>query len=228
MRRPLAGTAVIFDLDGTLIDTADDLGAAMNHSLTVAGLPTAPAGRVRALIGQGARAMLRRGLAEVGVQEPDEQTLDRHVETFIDYYRRNIAAASRPFPGVIELITGLKAQGAAVAVCTNKREALAVTLLEALGIAGLFSTIVGGDTAGVAKPDPRPVFLCLERSAATKGVFIGDSDTDILAAQAAGLPSLIADFGYGPLDDAAKAFSLFSSYADAEALIVKALGVEAR
>lgn len=125
MPGPLDGSAVIFDLDGTLIDTAGDLAAAMNHVLSTKGLPCVPASRVRGLIGNGAKAMLRRGFEEIGADAPTEGELDFHVAVFIDFYRANIANASLPFPGVVDMIEGLARDGAAIAICTNKREELA-------------------------------------------------------------------------------------------------------
>jgi phosphoglycolate phosphatase len=219
MLRPLEGGAVIFDLDGTLIDTADDLAAAMNHVLAAEGLPRVPMSRVRGLIGNGAKAMLRRGYAEVGADSPSGEELDRQLAVFIDFYRANIASASAPFPGVVDLIENLLREGAAVAICTNKREDLATALIRELGLHRLFACIIGGDTVGVAKPDPRPVQRCLEFTGANKGVFIGDSDTDILAAANAGIPCLVAEFGYGPLTQRRKALAGFSSYPEAADLI---------
>lgn len=222
MLRPMEGGAVIFDLDGTLIDTADDLAAAMNHALSSAGLPRVPMSRVRGLIGNGAKAMLRRGFEEIGADAPPDDELDHHVAVFIDFYRSNIANASLPFPGVIDLIERLARDGAAIAVCTNKREELARSLIGELGLTRLFDCIIGGDTMGVAKPDPRPVQKCLEITRARRGLFIGDSDTDILAAENAGIPCLVAEFGYGPLTHKAKALAGFASYAEAETLIRRA------
>lgn len=227
MRRPLDRVAVIFDLDGTLIDTAADLAAAMNHTLAAAGRPRVPLDRVRRLIGDGAKAMLRRGFLEAGAAAPDESELDAHVAVFIDYYRANIAAASRPFPGVIEVIEGFACDGATAVICTNKREALARALIDELGLTALFAGIVGGDTAGVAKPDPRPVKTCLNLAGASKAVFIGDSDTDILAATNSGIPCLVAEFGYGPLTLKQRAFASFAAYPETPDLIRKAASIRA-
>lgn len=222
MRRPLAGLCVLFDLDGTLIDTAEDLGAAMNHALQTAGYDPAPPARVRGFIGGGARAMLVRGLAEIGAPSPSAEDLDTLTGHFIDYYSRNIAAHSRPFPGVLDVIENLRSDGAVAAICTNKRERLARALIDALGIERHFAAIIGGDTVGVAKPSARPVLACLEKSGAQTGVFVGDSDTDIKAAKAAGMPCLTVSFGYGPLDHQHEAFALFDHYHEAPALIRRA------
>jgi phosphoglycolate phosphatase len=195
MRRPLDGVCVLFDLDGTFCDTAGDLAAAMNHALAAAGHAQVPLARVRHLVGNGARAMLIRGLAEVGAPAPTDAALDAHVVVFLEYYMDHIADMSRPFPGAIGAIEAMKADGAAIAICTNKREKWARALIAALDLTQHFAAIVGADTTGFAKPDPRPVRRCLELTSARKGVFIGDSDTDIKAADAAGLPCLAALFG---------------------------------
>lgn len=212
MGSDLADVVVIFDLDGTLVDTAEDLSAAMNHALRCVGLPPVPLKSVRSLVGHGARAMLRRALAEVGAPAPDEAALDAHVAAFLDYYTRHIAVASRPFPYAIEALDALEAQGARLAVCTNKREAPARQLLTELGLASRFAAIVGMDTTEAAKPDPRPVLHCLRKARVSVGVFIGDSDTDIEAAARAGTPCLVSTLGYGPILKVGAASHLFGDF----------------
>jgi phosphoglycolate phosphatase len=227
MRPDLTGLVVIFDLDGTLIDTAGDLADAMNHALALAGHAPVAAARVRHLVGHGARAMLAQGFAENGEPSLSASELDRHVGAFLDYYLANIARRSRPFPGAIEAIDALLGLGARAAICTNKREGPARLLIETLGLSDRFATIVGMDTTTAAKPDPAPVRLCLARTGATRGVFVGDSDTDLRAAANAGLPCLIADFGYGPLTLAAGAKARFGAYAELPALVIAAGGAAA-
>lgn len=222
MRPDLLGTAVIFDLDGTLIDTAADLAAAMNHALKAAGFSPVAANQVRHLVGHGARAMLVQEFAARGAT-PSPAEIDRHIEVFLEHYLAHIADHSRPFPGAVEIIGQLRRAGAKTAICTNKREAASRLLIDALGLQDLFDTIVGMDTAAAPKPDPAPVRLCLERTGARRGVFIGDSDTDIRAAKAAGLACLIAEFGYGPLTLDADAYATFSSFHALPALIREAL-----
>ena len=201
--------AVIFDLDGTLIDTAGDLAAAMNHVLTSRGHTPIPHRQVRHLVGFGAKAMIKAGFELSAKTVPAEEILIQMVDEFVDYYRANIEDYSRPFEGMVEAISFLRENGFLVGVCTNKKEALARHLLEALSLADSFDAIVGGDSAGVAKPDPAPVFLCLEqmgiseaaiKEGRVRAVFVGDSDTDIRAATACKMPCLVADFGYGPVD----------------------------
>jgi phosphoglycolate phosphatase len=224
MPRPLEGIAVLFDLDGTLIDTAGDLAASLNHALVAAGLAPTPLDRVRHLVGHGARAMIEKGLADAGAPAATRRELDEHLTVFLAHYERHLAVQSRPFPGALDAIAEMRADGATIAICTNKREALARALIKELGLAGLFAAIHGPDTTGFAKPDPRPLHHCLAAADAARGVFIGDSDTDIRAAKAAGMPCLAALFGYGPLDLSAEAFALFSSYQELPALVRRAAG----
>ena len=208
----LEGCTIIFDLDGTLIDTAGDLAASMNYALGKLDVPEVPLAEVRGLVGHGARVMIKRGFLLNTGAEPSRDLLDEALSYFLEHYEANIAVHSRPFEGVLELIEGWRDQGASIAICTNKRERLARLLISALSLDSQFDVIVGADTTSAAKPDPAPVKLCLEATDAKRAVFFGDSDTDIRAAKAAGVPCLIGDFGYGPLDLANEAAALFSSY----------------
>jgi len=224
MNNDLEGAAILFDLDGTLIDTAPDLAAAMNHALVCAGLNEIPPAEVSHLVGYGARRMLERGFAIAAHKPAPPDVMETALDNFLGYYEANIAIHSRPYEGVVDLIGGLRADGAAIAVCTNKREALSRQLIETLAMTGLFDTIVGADTAAAPKPDAAPVRLCMERTGAGRAVFIGDSITDIRAAQAAQIPCLIATFGYGPLDDEAdQKIITFDSYGEVSRLIRRAL-----
>lgn len=226
MEKRLKGATIIFDLDGTLVDTAGDLAASMNYALDQGGLAPVPTADVRHLVGHGGRRMLMLGYEIAAGRNAGPEELDAAFTHFTDHYEENIAVHSRPFDGVTAIIGRMRADGASVAICTNKRERLAVLLIKELGLTGLFDTIVGADTAGVAKPDPAPVRLCLERTDATRAVFIGDSDTDIRAAEAAGLLSYIAEFGYGPTTLGARAAKLFQAYdADFEQSLRSALAV---
>ncbi|MEX6632271.1 HAD-IA family hydrolase [Hyphococcus lacteus] len=219
MTKDLVGTALIFDLDGTLVDTAEDLAASMNHALGDMGFDAVAPNEVRHLVGHGARRMLMRGFEISANRDASESELDEALERFLKYYQENIADHSRPFEYVIEMIEGFRARGAVCAICTNKREGMAVQLMTTLNLDHLFETIVGADTTVAAKPDPAPVSLCLKRTGAKKAVFIGDSDTDIKAAMATGLPCAIADFGYGPLELAGEATAVFANYREAASVI---------
>ncbi len=221
--RDLEGVGVFFDLDGTLIDTAADLAAAMNHALALRGFAPLDTSDVRHLVGRGARAMLARGFERHG-ETLDAPAMDDALAAFLEHYRAHIADCSQPFPGAVDVLHTLGAAGARLAICTNKREALARMLLDALDLSRLFDTIVGGDTAAAPKPDAAPVRLCADRLGVSplgeKSVFIGDSATDIQACLNAGAPCLLATFGYGPTDLAARAFATFDQY-DAVPMLVR-------
>lgn len=223
MAKDLTGAAVLFDLDGTLVDTADDLAASTNHALSRAGLGPVRPHEVRHLVGHGARSMLARGFEISAGRPASESELEAGLHVFLDHYASNIAVHSRPFEAAVETIERLRARGAGIAICTNKREAISRLLIETLRMTNLFDAIVGADTAAAPKPDAAPVRLCLEKTQARRGVFVGDSDTDIKAARAAGLSCLIAEFGYGPLALRNEAAAAFAHYNALEALIDETL-----
>jgi phosphoglycolate phosphatase len=193
----MSAPTIVFDLDGTLVDTAPDLVATLNVILTREGLSQVPYETARTFIGGGARLMLERGLT-ADRRDPTPQLLNRLFGEFLDYYADHIADHSRPFPGLEQTLDDLAARGCRLAVCTNKLEGLSVKLLDALGLSSRFATICGQDTFGIQKPDP----LVLHKTIAAAGgttasaVMIGDSATDIHAAQAAGIPVIAVDFGY--------------------------------
>jgi phosphoglycolate phosphatase len=186
---------IIFDLDGTLIDTAPDLIATLNVILSREGLPAVPEDEARTLIGRGARRMLERGLATAGQPATD---IDRLYHDFIAYYSDHLADFSRPFPGVEAALDTLAERGCTFAVCTNKLEWLSVRLLTSLGLAGRFTAICGQDTFGVQKPDPEVLLRTLHRAGGSldSAVMVGDSLTDIATAKAALVPVVAVDFGY--------------------------------
>jgi phosphoglycolate phosphatase len=193
----MALPVLVFDLDGTLIDTAPDLVDTLNVVLAREGLPPVPYDIARKLIGGGSRMMIRRGVeAEGRALAPAE--LDRLFADFIAHYSEHIADRSRPFPGLIEALDQLAATGWRFAVCTNKLERLSILLLEQLKLAERFVAICGQDTFGMPKPDPE----VLRRTIAAAGgrlqdaIMIGDSGTDIRTARAAGVPVIAVDFGY--------------------------------
>jgi phosphoglycolate phosphatase len=200
----MSNTTVVFDLDGTLIDTAPDLIGTLNVVFAREGLPPVDYQTARNLIGGGARAMIARGVEAEG-RVLDRPKLEQMFDDFIDYYSAHIADRSQPFPGLLDALDALAAKGYRFAVCTNKLERLAVLLLEKLKLADRFAAICGQDTFAIQKPDPE----ILRRTIAAAGgdpqyaVMIGDSLTDIRTAQAAGVPIIAVDFGYseGPLSD---------------------------
>jgi len=185
---------LVFDLDGTLADTASDLGAALNHALRELGRPPIPAGNVKGMIGDGVRALLRRGLEASGAVS--EELLDEGLPVFLAYYQAHIADHSRPFEGVETALTALEAQAIKLAICTNKFEGLTHDLIAAFGWQGRFAAIVGGDTLPQRKPDPAPVLEAVARAGGGRAAFIGDSISDTNAARAAGIPCVALSFGY--------------------------------
>jgi phosphoglycolate phosphatase len=185
---------VAFDLDGTLADTAPDLAAALNHALGALGRPTVPPESVRYLVGHGARALLRRGLAGSG--EAPEELVETGFPIFIDYYAAHICDGTRPYPGVEAALDAIAAAGARVALCTNKPEGLTHALLAALGWERRFASVVGGDTLPVRKPDAEPLHVAIARAGGGRAAFVGDSITDADTARAARLPFVAVSFGF--------------------------------
>lgn len=188
-----------FDLDGTLLDTHKDLGAAVNHALRGIGRDEVPVAEVRDLVGGGSRRMLERALALTGGADGVDLAA-LHAELLL-YYEANIAVHSHLFPGGEAMLDALETRGAKLAVVTNKFESLARTLLEALGLAGRFHTIMGGDTLGKGRAKPAPDLLLemVARCGGGRAAYVGDTTYDTRAAQAAGLPCVAVSFGFNDL-----------------------------
>ena len=195
--RPLEGWTVAFDLDGTLVDTAPDLIGALNLCLADEGLAPVPLASARHLVGRGARFLIERGFAAGGVAL-DPERAQRLFEQFLAVYRGRIAEESRPFPGCLEALDALAADGATLAVCTNKHTDLSLALLNALGLTGRFATVVGADLVPIGKPDPASLLLTVERAGGDRrrAILVGDAATDTGAARNAGVPSVVVDWGY--------------------------------
>jgi len=193
----MAAPTIVFDLDGTLIDTAPDLVDTLNVVFAREGLPPVPYDTARKLIGGGARMMIARGVEAEGRVFPPAK-LEHLFADFIAHYSEHIADRSRPFPELTDALDLLAVDGWRFAVCTNKLERLSVLLLKRLGLADRFAAICGQDTFGMQKPDPE----MLRRTVAAAGgnlqraIMIGDSNNDIRVARAAGIPVIAVDFGY--------------------------------
>jgi phosphoglycolate phosphatase len=188
---------IVFDLDGTLVDTAPDLISALNFVLDREGLPPVPLASARNMIGAGARKLIERGLEAEGrvmmVKDIDRMTAD-----FIDYYAEHIAEASRPFEGLESALDDLGARGFLLAVCTNKLEWLSKRLLDQLDLSPRFAAICGADTFGVSKPDPAILQQTVARAGGviSSTIMVGDAGTDIGVARRAGVPVIGVSFGY--------------------------------
>lgn len=193
---------IVFDLDGTLVDTARDLVAALN--VVLVGDDVAPVDRENevVMVGLGARAMIEQALRAAG-RQPSTQALDRLQAKFLAYYDEHIADHSRPYPGAVAALDRFGAAGWRLAVCTNKFEAPSRKLLDALGLAERFAAIAGQDTFGVRKPDPRHLTETIRAAGGdpNDAVMVGDSRFDVESAHAAGVPVVAVSFGYGPLAD---------------------------
>ncbi len=214
-----------FDLDGTLLDTAEDLAAALNHALAGLGRPTLPVAAVRGMIGRGTRHMLDLGLAATGGS--DAALLEATYPALLDHYAAHIAVHSRPYPGLEDALEALSARGVALAVVTNKLERLAVQLLDETGLDRHFSVVIGGDTTPEPKPSGTPIREMVRRCGGGPGAFVGDSIYDILAARDAGVPSVAVRFGF--LGDDAEPLEADATIDDFAALVptLEWLGVQA-
>ncbi len=188
---------VVFDLDGTLAETAGDLMGALNHVLSEDGLPPLPVAQARSLLGAGGRALIRRGFTSAG-RPLDEGRLEDLFRQFLAFYEEHIADHSHLYPGVVEALDRLEAEGFAFAVCTNKMEGTATRLLGVLGVAGRFKAICGQDTFAVSKPQAGALLGTIDRAGGdpVRCVMVGDSRTDIETAKAARVPCVAVDFGY--------------------------------
>jgi phosphoglycolate phosphatase len=191
----MSAATIVFDLDGTLVDTAPDLIDTLNVMLARHKCPTVEYDAARSLIGGGVRPLIERALLERKLTPAE---IDEIYKEYLDHYFAHIADRSQAYPGVIEALDLLDNRGFRFAVCTNKLEWLAVRLLEALGLKERFAAIVGPDTFGMRKPDPAILHGTLARAGgrAERAVMIGDSGTDVVTARAAGIPVVLVDFGY--------------------------------
>jgi phosphoglycolate phosphatase len=192
-----ARTALVFDLDGTLVDTAPDLHRALNAVLAEGGRAAVPLADIRHMVGDGALKMIERGYAATGAPV-DPAELPRLFRRFLEIYSAGGHAQSPPFPGVRETLVELRARGCRLAVCTNKPLRPSLEILDVLGLTDLFAAVLGGDSLPMRKPDPGHLLGTLERLGAgpDQAVMIGDSMNDVAVARAAAVPSVIVTYGY--------------------------------
>ena len=193
----LTGATIVFDLDGTLVDTAPDLVGTLNAVLAEHGLPALAYETVKGMVGAGAWALVKRGFAAAG--EPlGEERKEALFGRFIEIYEGRIAQASRPYPGCLKALDALAAAGAVLAVCTNKYSKGSDLLLEALGMKARFAAVTGPDRAPAAKPDARHIAAAVGAAGGSldRAIMVGDSITDFNAARATGVPVILVPFGY--------------------------------
>ena len=219
---------IVFDLDGTLVDTAPDLLDSLNHVITAQGLDPVDPARLRSHVGRGGRMMIKRSYAAQG-REVSESELDALLVSFVDHYGAGMPGRSRPFDGAIDCMTRFADAGFKLAVCTNKYEGLSKTLLAALGIDQAFAAICGADTFEMRKPDPGHLWGTIDQAGGdrSRAIMIGDSKTDMDTAIAAGIPVVAVDFGYStePIETLG-AQRIISHFDELTPVLAAALGIE--
>lgn len=210
--------AVLLDLDGTLVDSLADLRTALNATLAREGLPPVAAAAMRAMVGDGAPALLRRALLASG-GDPDRAP--DLLPDFLAVYEPIAAAGTALFPGAAGAVRALRAAGFALAIVTNKPARATGLILDSVGLAPLIDTVVGGDTLPQRKPDPAPLHEALRRLRVEPGraVMVGDMHHDIAAARAAGTAAILARYGYGRPDDATSADAVLDDIGGLRAVI---------
>jgi len=188
-------TALVFDLDGTLVNSLPDLRAALNEILRGLGRRDLTPDEVRRMIGDGTRALVERALAVTGGTTGDFEAAHEH---FLEIYEAAPAKLSSLYPGVNETLKSLHNSGARLGICTNKLQAATVAVLQAFKIDKYFDTVLGGDVGSFRKPDPRHLLLAIERLGATpnESIMIGDNENDYTAARAVGIPVILMRYGY--------------------------------
>ena len=212
---------LVLDLDGTLVDSVPDLTAALDRLMAARGLAGFAEAEVMGMVGDGVRVLVERGLAARG-QVPD----DTAVADFLADYGANAAVRTRAFPGVPETLAALAGAGWRLALCTNKPEAPARTLLAALGLEGFFAAIGGGDSFAVRKPDPGHLLATLQAAGGAPGraVMAGDHHNDMLAAAGLGMPAIFAAWGYGGPEVGAHAAAVAQRFSDLPGIATRLLG----
>lgn len=202
---------MVFDLDGTLVDSVPDLAAALNRLMAVRALPAFTRPEVARMVGDGARALLERAFAARGRAMDDQALPD-----FLVDYGANAAHETQPYPGVHATLQRFAAAGWRMAVCTNKPEAPARTVLAALGLAPFFAAVGGGDSFAVRKPDPGHLRATIQAAGSTPAaaVMAGDHHNDVLSAAGLGMPSIFAAWGYGSAETGAHASATALAFAE--------------
>jgi phosphoglycolate phosphatase len=220
-------TTFVFDLDGTLVDTAPDLLASLNVVLARAGHRTVDPAELRGLVGFGVRRLFERAFEKTGAAI-SELEMRKYSDSFLDHYRANIAKESRPFPRVPETLATLSDNGARLGVCTNKPQDLTKLLLAELDLTRSFGAVIGAGVTPYNKPDPRHVIDVVKALEGEIGnaVMVGDSAVDVDAAKAAGIPVIVMRYGYRTVPaEALGADAVADDFADVPALAAGLLGL---
>ena len=193
---------ILFDLDGTLVDTAPDLMTAHNHVMKKFGYNTRSVDEIRNLVGKGAAVLIGRSIWGSAKKEffriTDEKIKNEMVKEFINFYGKNIVKDSKPIKGVLEFLKWAKSKNISMGVCTNKQEHLAIDLLKKIEIYDYFEYVAGGNTFEYCKPDPRHLTSIIEimNGDIKKSLMVGDSENDADAAKSAGIPMILVEDGY--------------------------------
>jgi len=196
--RSLESQAYLFDLDGTLIDTAPDIHTAANDALVAFGHEPIDLALTRRFVGRGGRVLLERVVKEQGASHLPKQRIDAMYQRFLTAYEAGVARLSKPYDDVVETLTSLRARGFPLAVITNKLEGLSEKLLRTIHMRDFFECLVGFDSLAEKKPHPLPVLHACERLGVrvADALFVGDSATDVATARAAGCPIVCVNYGY--------------------------------
>jgi len=189
--------AIIWDLDGTLVDSAPDLATALNRVLDMRGFMPHPVAAVRSMIGNGLEVLVKRGFNAVGIR-PDTAQLEQLVLLVKQEYNTCLTECSLPYPGIVHALEQCRSLEIPMGVCTNKPEAPARAVLAGLDLSKYFASIIGGDTTNALKPNPLPLFTCLDELGAdpARSLMIGDSEVDVGVARAGGVPIGLVPWGY--------------------------------
>ncbi|HVM77889.1 MAG TPA: phosphoglycolate phosphatase [Stellaceae bacterium] len=222
---PAEPKALVLDLDGTLVESLPDLAASVNELLGELGRPALADAEIAAMIGDGARKLVARALAARGIAGEEIESAQSR---FLEIYEARPAALSRPYPGAAATLGRLAASGWRLALCTNKPMRATRIMLRTLDLERFFGATIAGDSLPVRKPDPAPLLAALQALGVSpaRGIAVGDHANDLLAAAAAGIPAIWADYGYGTLEPRlpppAAVIRVFSELAPAAARLLPA------
>ncbi|HYD31844.1 MAG TPA: phosphoglycolate phosphatase [Azospirillaceae bacterium] len=219
--------SIVFDLDGTLIDSVGDISLGINRVLAEEGLPTLSVKTVRTLVGDGATTLVRDAFVTAGRPLGEPDGVKAMTRRYLDHYAEQDVDPGCLYPGVVETLAMLDGEGFSLALCTNKAERITLPLLEELGLARHFDAVVGGDTLASRKPSPEPLLFALQRIGGRPdaAVMVGDNRNDVAAARGAGMPVVAVSYGYPRMAvEALGADRVIDRFADLPAALDKLAG----